>query len=111
VQSTSTGLEIRLAGSADVAAVQRIIAAAFAQYEAVLPPIVFEHYLEDLLAVGERMDHADVLVATTDDELVGTVTFYDDGGDLGMSWPAGCGVFRAVAVTRNNAPVAPAGRS
>jgi predicted N-acetyltransferase YhbS len=99
VQSTSTGLEIRPAGTADVPAVRRIIAAAFAQYEAVLPPTVFEHYLEDLLAVGERMDHADVLLATTGDELVGTVTFYDDGGDLGMSWPAGWSVFRALAVT------------
>jgi len=75
-----------------VPAVQRVIAEAFAQYETVLPPTIFEHYLDDLLAVAERMEHADVLVATTGDEPVGTVTFYADGGNLGMSWPAGWSV-------------------
>ena len=40
-----------------------------------------------------------MLVAIADDEIVGTVTFFADGHGLGMAWPPGWSVFRALAVT------------
>ena len=39
-----------------------------------------------------------MLVAVADGEVVGTVTFYADGHGLGMAWPPGWSVFRALAV-------------
>ena len=39
-----------------------------------------------------------MLVAVADGEIVGTVTFYADGHSLGMAWPPGWSVFRALAV-------------
>jgi hypothetical protein len=55
--------------------------------------------LDDLLDVAGRMAAADVLVAVADEEIAGTVTRYADGHGLGMSWPPGWSVSRALAVT------------
>lgn len=96
--STCAPLDVRPARRQDEATLRRIIAAAFQQYDAVLPAAIFDEYLADLLDVRPRLDTADVLVAERDGEPVGTVTFYADGGGLGMSWPAGWSVFRALAV-------------
>ena len=95
---TSTMLDIRPAAAADVPALQRVIAAAFGQYRTTLPPTLYDVYLDDLLDVAGRIEVADVLVAIADGEIVGTVTFYADGHGLGMAWPPGWSVFRALAV-------------
>ena len=95
---TCAPLDVRPARRQDEAALLRIIAAAFRQYGAVLPAAVFDEYLTDLLDVRPRLDAAEVLVAEHHGEAVGTVTFYADGGGLGMRWPPGWSVFRALAV-------------
>jgi len=84
---TTTMLDIRPAAAADVPALQRVIAAAFGQYRATLPPDFFDVYLDDLLAVAGRIEAAEVLVAVARGEIVGSVTFYADGNGLGMGWP------------------------
>jgi predicted N-acetyltransferase YhbS len=89
---------IRPAATPDVPALRRIIAAAFRQYDAVLPPALFDAYLEDLLAVEERLDEAEVLVAEVAGEPVGTVAYYPDGAATGLGWPSGWPIFRALAV-------------
>jgi predicted N-acetyltransferase YhbS len=90
--------EIRHATAADVPALHQIIRSAFQQYEAVVGPALLAHYLADLLDVTGRVEDADVLVAERDGAPVGTVTFYRDGGELDIGWPAGWSAFRALGV-------------
>jgi predicted N-acetyltransferase YhbS len=95
---TAPTIEIRPAGAADEPALRRIIAAAFQQYDRVLPPAIFEPYLADLLGVEERLQNSEVLVAEHDGHSVGTVSLYRNGADLELGWPPGSAVFRALAV-------------
>jgi predicted N-acetyltransferase YhbS len=91
-------IEIRPAVAADEPALRRIIAAAFQQYDSALPPAIFDPYLADLLAVDERLQNSEVLVAEHDGHAVGTVSLYRNGNELELGWPPGSSVFRALAV-------------
>ena len=94
----SNPIEVGPATTVDVPPLKRIIAAAFHQYETIIPTHIYEAYVVDLQDVAGRMGSAGVLVARVDDEPVGTVTFYDTA-DPGWSWPSRWSVLRALAVT------------
>ena len=74
-----------------------MVAAAYREYEAALSPDLFAAYLENLLDV-EGHDGAELFVAESDGEIVGTVRFYADAGAAGFGWPPGWSALRALAV-------------
>jgi ribosomal protein S18 acetylase RimI-like enzyme len=89
---------IRVATRADEDAVRRVIAAAYAEFAAVLPPALFDAYLENLLDLDARRNDALLLVAEVDGVVAGAVTFYPDAAAEGFGWPSGWAGFRALAV-------------
>jgi GNAT superfamily N-acetyltransferase len=90
---------VREAEAAEHRAVRGVLAAAYRQFDAVLPPAMFECYLADLLDLDARSDTSRLLVAEQAGRIVGTVTFFEDArneGDFG--WPTGWAGLRALAV-------------
>jgi GNAT superfamily N-acetyltransferase len=90
---------VREAEAAEHRAVRGVLAAAYRQFDAVLPPAMFERYLADLLDLDARSDTSRLLVAEQAGRIVGTVTFFEDArneGDFG--WPAGWAGLRALGV-------------
>jgi predicted N-acetyltransferase YhbS/SAM-dependent methyltransferase len=90
---------IRTASPADIDAIRKVTARAYAEYEGVLAPDLYRDYLANLLDVGRRADDgATVLIAEADDRIVGTVSLYLDAGPTGFGWPTGWAAIRALAV-------------
>jgi predicted N-acetyltransferase YhbS len=79
-------------------AIRQVIAAAYRQYETVLPRAVFDGYLADLLDLDARADDSHLLVAEQGGRIVGTVTFFEDAAKEGLGWPSGWAGLRALAV-------------
>jgi predicted N-acetyltransferase YhbS len=90
-------LRVRPATGADHGRIRELIARAYKQYEATLPAAVFRAYMIDLTDLDARTD-ADLLVAETDSQIVGTVTYYADASAEGFGWPRGWAGVRALAV-------------
>jgi GNAT superfamily N-acetyltransferase len=92
-------VSVREAAAAEHQAVRGVLAAAYRQFDAVLPPAAFEGYLADLLDLGARSDASRLLVAEQAGRIVGTVTFFEDARDEGaFGWPAGWSGLRALGV-------------
>jgi predicted N-acetyltransferase YhbS len=89
---------IRLAVRQDVPQIVGVIEAAFAQYRGIIPPPIFESYLDDMRAIGERWDEAEVLVAERDGRVVGSVAFYSDASLEGLGLPKEWAGLRTLAV-------------
>jgi predicted N-acetyltransferase YhbS len=89
---------VREANRSDHQAIREVIAAAYRQYATVLPPVVFDGYLADLLDLDSRADDGLLLVAERAGRVVGTVTFFEDAAKEGLGWPSGWAGLRALAV-------------
>lgn len=89
---------MREANRSDHQAIREVIAAAYRQYALVLPPVVFDGYLADLLDLDSRADDSRLLVAERAGRVVGTVTFFEDAAREGLGWPSGWAGLRALAV-------------
>jgi predicted N-acetyltransferase YhbS len=89
---------VREANRSDHQAIREVIAAAYRQYAPVLPPVVFDGYLADLLDLDSRADDSRLLVAERAGRVVGTVTFFEDAAREGLGWPSGWAGLRALAV-------------
>jgi ribosomal protein S18 acetylase RimI-like enzyme len=75
-----------------------VLAAAYQEYAAALPPAAFGRYLQDILDLGARAHAGRLLVAEHARRIVGTVTFYDDDAAEGFGWPSGWAGVRALGV-------------
>jgi GNAT superfamily N-acetyltransferase len=86
-------LEIRQAARHELPAVGELCVAAYA-------PFLSEdgHYMESLRDAERRFEHAELLVAVEDDQIVGTVTFVPEGGPLGEIAQPDEAEFRMLAV-------------
>jgi|SRR5690348_8706585 GNAT superfamily N-acetyltransferase len=91
-------ITIRSAHAGDYARLRSLLISASLEYHDVLPAGSFAAYLSDLVAIEQRADIGEILVAEHDGALVGTVTFYADAMDDGLDWPAGASSVRAMAV-------------
>jgi GNAT superfamily N-acetyltransferase len=89
---------IRRALPADLPQIVRVIEAAFAQYRAIIPPAIFGGYLNDMRAIGERWDEAEVIVAERDGRVAGCATFYADASLEGLGLPKEWAGLRTLAV-------------
>jgi ribosomal protein S18 acetylase RimI-like enzyme len=95
--ATRTEIRIQPAATDDFDEARRVIAAAYAEYAAVLGPDLHRAYLRDLLDLVGR-GQGQVLVARVGRQVAGTVTFFADASDQGHGWPADWAGVRAIAV-------------
>lgn len=91
-------LEIRPARPAELDEVGRLLVESFSAYAAALTPAVAATYLAEVAEVDRRVAVAEVLVATCEGVVVGSVTFVPDAGDDDHPWPEGGSVLRLLAV-------------
>lgn len=89
---------IRPATGREIAEIERISVAAYAQYSDKVPPAIFDAYLQDLSDLAGHGDEAEVLVCELDGRIAGCVTFYADAGSEGLGLPEGWAGFRKLAV-------------
>jgi GNAT superfamily N-acetyltransferase len=78
---------VRRGLSVEAPDIQAVIEAANAGFAGAVPDAFFRPYLASGLDVLGRMEHGTVLVATIDDRIIGTVTYFADANDEGMPAP------------------------
>jgi predicted N-acetyltransferase YhbS len=91
-------LEIEPAHERDFTAVRAALIVSYAEFQFTMPPAAFTAYLTDLLDLESRADSSCLLVARRGGRVVGTVTYYADGGRQQVGWPSGWASVRALAV-------------
>jgi GNAT superfamily N-acetyltransferase len=90
---------LRDAVADDAAAITRLLRAANAEYEALLPPAIYAAYLDDLLDLERRrLEEAQFVVAEGKGDLAGCVAFYTSASREGMGLPEEWASFRSLAV-------------
>ena len=86
-------------------AVSVLMVAAYAQYEAGLPPHLWLDYASEIADVWRRAPFSDLIVAEHESKLAGAVTFYPDATKSEHEgWPAGFTEIRLLAVDPASAP-------
>jgi GNAT superfamily N-acetyltransferase len=91
-------LEIEPAEQGDFTAVRAALIVSYAEFQFTMPPAAFSAYLSDLLDLESRAGASALLVARRGGRVVGTVTYYPDGGRQRRGWPSGWASVRALAV-------------
>jgi GNAT superfamily N-acetyltransferase len=91
-------MRVREADHFEYEAVRDVIVAAYHEYATVLPPVVFDGYLANLLDLDARAGDSRLLVVERAGRIVGTVTFFEDAAREGLGWPSGWAGLRALAV-------------
>jgi predicted N-acetyltransferase YhbS len=91
-------IRVRPARKAEIAEIESIGLAAYAQYRNAVPAPLFAAYLDDLRRLEQYWNEADVLVAERDGRLAGAVLFYGDAASEGLGLPGGWAGFCKLAV-------------
>ncbi len=93
---------VRDAEDAELPLVRQVLTAANEPARDALPPRAFEAYIAMVHDLEGRRPDSELIVAASEGDVVGTVTFYPDAGREGWGLPVGMAGLRAMAV----APVA-----
>jgi predicted N-acetyltransferase YhbS len=91
-------VRVREADRSEHEAIRAVISAAYREYTSVLPPVLFDEYLANLLDLDARAEGGTMLVVERAGAIVGTVSFFEDAAGEGLSWPSGWAGLRALAV-------------
>lgn len=89
---------VRDARPSDHPGITGVIEAAYREYAQMLPPAIFDGYLEDLLDLDARARVGRHIVAEHAGRIVGAVTYYGDAHAEGLGWPSGWAGLRALGV-------------
>jgi GNAT superfamily N-acetyltransferase/catechol 2,3-dioxygenase-like lactoylglutathione lyase family enzyme len=91
-------IKVRAAVAADHDQVRAVLAASYAQFRSDVTAHLHELYIADLCDLNGRLEGAQLLVATADETVLGTVTLHPRPS-VGVSrWPPGWAAIRALAV-------------
>ena len=100
-----SGVTVRVGQRSDFEPARRILRDAYAQYEADIPPDNWVRYLADILALEERAEASELLVAEMDGRVVACVSYYPPGSEVAYpsptfseTWPAEWAAIRLLAV-------------
>jgi GNAT superfamily N-acetyltransferase len=94
----SGSLLIRGAEPADHEAIGGVVLGAYARYAGQLVPEVFSRYLDDVLDLGTHASYGRLLVATTQERILGFAAFYPDASVQDSGLPSGWAAVRVLAV-------------
>jgi predicted N-acetyltransferase YhbS len=98
LSQSDVAVSVHDAQPSDHPGIRAVLLAAYQEYAAVLPPAVFDRYLEDIIDVGARSRVGRLIVAERAGRIVGAVTFYADAAAEGFGWPSGWAGLRALGV-------------
>ena len=91
-------LVLRSAEPADHEAIGGVVLGAYARYAGQLIPEVFSRYLDEVLDLGTHGSYGRLLVAATQERILGFAAFYPDGSAHGSGFPTGWAAVRVLAV-------------
>jgi GNAT superfamily N-acetyltransferase len=89
---------IRPAARSEIARIAPVVTAALEEFRHMIPPTIFDPYVEESADLGARWDEAEVLVAEIAGRVAGTVSFYRDASREGLGFPSHWAGFRTLAV-------------
>src|SRR5262249_51085901 len=89
---------VRPAARREIAAIESVTVAAFAEFRDRIPAAMFDPYIEELRRVAKRWEEAEVLGAEVGGRIAGTASFYADASREGLGLPAGWAGIRCLAV-------------
>ena len=85
----NSSLVVRGAEPADHEAIGGIVLGAYARYAGQLVPEVFSRYLDKALDLGTHVSYGRLLVARTQERVLGFAAFYPDASAQGSGLPSG----------------------
>ena len=91
-------LVIRSAEPADHEAIRGVVLGAFAQHAGQLAPEVFSRYLAAQVDLGTHASYGRLLVAATQEGVLGFAAFYPDASAQGSGFPSGWAAVRLLAI-------------
>jgi len=91
-------LVVRGAEPADHEAIGGVVLGAYARYAGRLVPEVFSRYLDDVLDLGTHASYGRLLVAATQERILGFAAFYPDASVQDSGFPSGWASVRVLAV-------------
>ena len=91
-------LVVRSAEPADHEAIGGVVLGAYARYAGQLVPEVFSRYLDKALDLGTHVSYGRLLVARTQERVLGFAAFYPDASAQGSGLPSGWAGVRVLAV-------------
>ena len=93
-------IRVRAATTDDGPALRALVLAANAEFRSVVPPGVFDRYVDSVvtLVAGDARPDGVLVAVDEDDRVLGTATVVADGSSLHVEWPAGDVVLRGMAV-------------
>ena len=94
----NSSLVIRGAEPADHEAIGGVVLGAYARYAGQLVPEVFSRYLDDALDLGMHASYGRLLVAATQERILGFAAFYPDASVQDSGFPSGWASVRVLAV-------------
>ena len=94
----NSSLVIRGAEPADREAIRGVVLGAYARHAGQLAPEVFSRYLADQLDLGAHASYGRLLVAGTQEGIVGFAAFYPDASVPDSGFPSGWAGVRVLAV-------------
>lgn len=71
-----------------------VITEAYREYMPFIPAPFVDAFRKDAVAVQDRSEYTELIVAERGSQIVGTVTFYPDGSRYGPGLPDGSAAFR-----------------
>lgn len=91
---------LRDATTEDVAAARAVLVAAITPVRETTPPSIFDAYLAMALQIEADSTTSELIVLSTDDRIVGTVTFFPRATDEGdrWGWPTDAAGLRSMGV-------------
>lgn len=88
---------IRNARPEELDEVAQLLKEAYQQYAEVMPPEIFQSYLENIVDVRSRLPESELIVAELDGHLMGTVTLFLHSSESQV-WPEGWASVRLLGV-------------
>jgi hypothetical protein len=94
----NSSLLVRGAEPVDHEAIRGVVLGAYARYAGQLVPEVFSRYLDEALDLGTHVSYGRLLVAGTQERVLGFAAFYPDASAQGSGLPSGWADVRVLAV-------------
>jgi GNAT superfamily N-acetyltransferase len=98
-------ITVRIAHEDETETARSILRAAYAEYESSFPEENWTRYLADILDLEGRASQSELLIAESDGEMVGCVSYFPPGSktsyptdSFSEHWPAEWAAFRLLAV-------------
>ncbi len=98
IEPRASSVIIRAVRPDELPEIPGLIFEAYKEYESLLPPVAWDHYVRDIVDVEGRLLVSELIVAELEGHLAGAVTYFPDTSSAQESWPPSWASLRLLAV-------------